>query len=90
MELGFFLGVDGPLTYPKADALRVLMKEIPLDRIVLETDSPYLPPQSHRGQRNDPSFLPEIAETLAHLKGVPVSTIAEVTTANARRLYGLP
>lgn len=87
---GFMLGVDGPLTYPAASALRALFATIPLDFLVLETDSPYLPPQSHRGKRNEPSHIPAIAKALADLKQVPIETIGTATSMNARRLFQLP
>jgi TatD DNase family protein len=87
MALGFFIGVDGPLTYPNASPLRALFRELPLDRIVLETDSPYLPPQDRRGGRNEPSFIEAVARALAALKGVAVEDVRERTSANAEKLY---
>ncbi len=85
--LGFMFGVDGPLTYPKAEDLRAVFSGLPLDSIVLETDSPYLPPQNRRGQRNEPSYLPAVAEELARLKNLPLDEVHRLTTQNARRLY---
>lgn len=87
IERGFMLGVDAPITYPAATPLRALFAALPLDSLVLETDSPYLPPQSHRGKRNEPTHIPAIAKALADLKHVPIETIATATTANARRLF---
>jgi TatD DNase family protein len=89
IDLGFMVGVDAPLTYPAATALRNLMAHLPLESLVLETDSPYLPPQGHRGKRNDPSHIPAIAKALADLKQVPLSTLATTTTNNANRLFQL-
>ncbi|MBI3292047.1 MAG: TatD family hydrolase [Elusimicrobia bacterium] len=89
LALGFFLGVDGPITYPNAHRLREIIKQVPLERLVLETDAPYLPPQRYRGQRNEPAYLSLIAEAVATLKGVPVEKILSVTTENARGLYQL-
>lgn len=89
VELGFALGVDGPVTYPKNDALRAALAAAGLESLVLETDSPYLPPQSSRGKRNEPANLGEIAGRLAELFKVPASTVAEATTANALALYRL-
>ncbi|HNI56141.1 MAG TPA: TatD family hydrolase, partial [Elusimicrobiota bacterium] len=63
---------------------------LPLESLVLETDSPYLPPQSHRGKRNEPALLPAVVRALAELKHVAVEKIAAATAANARRLYRLP
>lgn len=85
--LGFALGVDGPVTYPKNDALRQALKAAGLDVLVLETDSPYLPPQSSRGKRNDPSALPEIAESLAKVFETTAQDVARRTTRNALDLY---
>lgn len=89
LQMGFFVGVDGPLTYPSAKVLRGVMGSIPLERIVLETDSPYLPPQTHRGKRNEPAHLIAVAEKLAEIKSVSVDDVARVATANACTLFGL-
>ena len=85
--LGFFLGVDGPVTYPNATGLREALDAVPIESFVLETDSPYLPPQSRRGQRNEPSCLPEIGLRLAAHKRCPPSEAAEIWTRNAHRLF---
>ena len=90
VELGFLIGVDGPVTYPKAEGLRDALRELPADVLLLETDSPYLPPQSHRGGRNEPSFLPAVADALARVKGSTAAEIAAATARNARRLFALP
>jgi TatD DNase family protein len=86
---GFFIGVDAPLTYKKAQPLRDLMSALPLDRIVLETDSPYLPPEGLRGQRNEPRHVNAVAAALAALKGLPFEDVAAQTSLNARALYGI-
>lgn len=86
---GFFIGVAGPLTYPNARPLRELVQRISLDRLLLETDSPYLPPQSHRGQRNEPSHLPEIATALAELHSAEFEQVTQLTSHNAARLFDL-
>jgi TatD DNase family protein len=86
---GFYLGVDGPATYPSAKALKEAIGTIPLDRLLLETDSPYLPPQDFRGKRNEPAYLPLIAHAVAALKNTTVEEVATVTTANAARLFHL-
>jgi TatD DNase family protein len=78
IELGFVLGIGGPLTYPQNDTLRKIFKTVPLDKIVLETDSPFLPPQSIRGKRNSPAQIATIAQALADLRGL---TLEEVSTA---------
>ncbi len=88
-DLGFALGVDGPVTYPKNDGLRQALRAAGPSCLVLETDSPYLPPQSSRGKRNDPSAIPEIAARLADACGVSVEALAAVTTKNAETLFRL-
>ena len=84
IKLGFKLGFGGAMTYPRATRLRELASTLPLDSIVLETDSPDIPPEFlPRGQPNRPGFLPRIAETLAKLRNMPIDEIARVTSANA-------
>ncbi|MBL0058820.1 MAG: TatD family hydrolase [Elusimicrobia bacterium] len=90
IDRGFLIGVDAPITYPAASSLRALITHLPLESLVLETDSPYLPPQSHRGKRNEPAHLPAVARALAELKHLSVEKIASTTSANARRLFRLP
>jgi len=90
LELGLFLSFTGILTFKNATGLRAVAKAVPLERILLETDCPYLAPVPHRGQRNEPAYIPLIAATLAEVKGVPVEEIARVTTANAERLFRFP
>ena len=85
VEAGFYIGVAGPITYPSADELRQTIQGVPLDRLLLETDSPYLPPQPHRGQRNEPAYLRLIADELSELVG---SAIDAVTSTNADTLFG--
>ena len=87
LALGFFLGVDGPITYPKATELRSVAARIPLDRLLLETDCPYLPPQPRRGQRNEPAYLTHIVRRVAELQGTSVERVASATTENALRLF---
>lgn len=87
--LGFALGVDGPITYPKNDGLREAFRAVGAQAAVLETDCPYLPPQSSRGKRNEPGLLGEIAGRLALVYGLPLEELARVTTENAAALYRL-
>jgi len=89
LELGLYLSFAGMLTYKKSQALRDLVKELPLERIVVETDSPYLAPQPMRGKRNEPAFVRVTANALAELAGMPQEEFARQTTANACRLFGL-
>lgn len=90
IELGLLISFTGILTFKNADALRTVAGAVPLESLLLETDSPYLAPIPQRGQRNEPAFIPHIAEALAKLKGVAVEELARVTTANAQRLFGFP
>ncbi len=85
---GFAIGADGPATYPKNAALREAFRRVGAAATVLETDSPYLPPQSCRGKRNEPKAIPEIAAALAPVWGVSVDEVARVTTDNAAALFG--
>lgn len=87
--LGFALGVDGPVTYPKNAALREAFQTAGASCVVLETDSPYLPPQSSRGKRNEPAAIPEIGAGLAQALGMPLEELARVTTENAESLFGI-
>lgn len=86
---GFYLGFTGPLTFKKADELRAIAAQTPLDRLLVETDAPFLAPHPHRGQRNEPAYVALIAAQLAELHGVTFEAVAAQTTANAGRLFGL-
>jgi TatD DNase family protein len=89
MALGLCLGIGGPLTYPKNGMLREAVKHVPLDRILLETDCPYLTPVPYRGRRNEPAYVKYVAEEIARLKGIIVEDVARQTTVNAIRVFGL-
>ena len=89
LELGFYLGIDGPVTYRKADELHTLAQKVPLERLLLETDGPYLTPQTHRGKRNEPAYLSYIVDRIAELRNTTAEQIMTVTTANAQRLFKL-
>lgn len=86
---GFKLGIGGTLTYPKNNELRSVVKEVRLSDIVLETDAPFLPPQSIRGQQNNPAQIAVIAEYVSQLRGESVETIAQQTTQSALALFGI-
>lgn len=86
IDLGFMLGIGGTLTYPKSE-LPAILREIPLEHLVLETDAPYLPPVPHRGKRNESAFLRHTAEALSEAKVLPLNQIARVTTENALRMF---
>lgn len=85
-ELGFYVGVGGILTFSNSD-LDQSVKDIPLEQIVVETDSPYLAPEPHRGNRNEPAYVRHVAERLARVKEVPVQEVERITTENARAIY---
>ena len=88
LEMGFYLGFTGPVTYKKADELRAVVAQVPLDRILVETDAPFLAPQQHRGKRNEPAYVAYVAERIAEIRGMTTAEIARQTTENAKRLFG--
>jgi TatD DNase family protein len=88
LEMGFYLGFTGPVTYKKADDLRAVVAQVPLDRILIETDAPFLAPQQHRGKRNEPAYVAYVAERIAEIRGLTTAEIAHQTTENAKRLFG--
>lgn len=87
LNLGFSIGIGGVITYPKNDFLREVVKKSPIDKIILETDAPYLPPQNKRGERNEPQFLIFTAEFLAKLLNVSLEILAENSTKNFINLF---
>jgi TatD DNase family protein len=87
LALGALFGVDGPITYKKADDLREVIRQIPLDRLVVETDSPYMPPVPFRGQPNKPAYVTYINAALAAVLDMSPETCAEITTANATTFF---
>ena len=89
LEMGLYVSFAGMVTYPTAQTLRDVVKEVPLDRLLVETDCPYLAPQPVRGKRNEPAFVAHTAALLAQVKGVSVAEIEEHTTRNAKALFGL-
>ena len=88
--LGFLLGIGGPVTYERANRLRKTVAAMPLEQLLLETDSPDQPGAAHRGERNEPAYLGEVLEVVAGLRGMAPDTLANATSANAQRLFGLP
>lgn len=90
MDHGFYVSFSGIVTFKKSEDLRETAAGVPLDRLMVETDAPFLAPQGHRGRRNEPAWVAVVGETLAQLHDVPVETVAEHTTRNARRFYRLP
>ncbi|MCX6091452.1 MAG: TatD family hydrolase [Candidatus Bipolaricaulota bacterium] len=89
LALGLYLGVGGPLTYPANEALRDAVRRAPLERLVLETDCPYLTPVPHRGKRNEPAYIELVAAEIARIRGISVDDVARQTTVNALALFSL-
>ncbi len=90
IELGFYIGITGPVTFKKAEELRRIVAAVPADRLLVETDGPFLTPHPYRGRRNEPAYVRYIVERIASVRGVTFDDIALQTTQNARRLFGLP
>lgn len=87
---GYYLGIGGTLTYPRNEALREIVRVSPVERLLLETDCPYLAPQPWRGKRNEPAYLTAVVEKIAEIKEIASEDVAAATTANARRFFNLP
>jgi TatD DNase family protein len=90
LTMGLFLSFAGMVTYKNAQPLRDVARDVPLDRLLVETDSPYLAPVPRRGQRNEPAFVVHTGEVLAQVRGIDGNLLAEQTTHNARRLFAFP
>jgi TatD DNase family protein len=90
IDMGFFIAFAGNSTYPKAQNLRDVAKALPLEKILIETDSPYLAPQAYRGKRNEPAYVAEVARTLASVRDLSPDEVAAATCENFRRLFRLP
>ena len=88
VEMGFLLGIGGVVTFKNA-TLADVVQAVPLESLLLETDAPYLSPVPHRGQRNEPAYVPLIAQRIADLRGITIDQVAETTTASARTLFRL-
>jgi len=87
IDLGFYIGVTGPITYPGTDRRREIVRQLPLERLLIETDSPFLTPQEHRGQRNEPAFVVHIADRIAQVQSRTPGEVADATSSNAARLF---
>lgn len=90
LEQGLYISIPGTVTYPSNDQLREVVQNVPLERLLLETDCPYLSPVPHRGKRNEPSYTRITAETVASLKGLTIEDVGRITTMNAGQLFGIP
>jgi TatD DNase family protein len=87
LDLGFYLSFTGIITFKNAEPLREVVRKVPLERMLVETDSPYLTPVPHRGKRNEPAYVRFVAETIAKVKGIGVESAAETTTRNVQDLF---
>ena len=87
IKMGYYIGVGGVVTFKNAKKLKETVQEIPLDRILLETDCPYMAPEPHRGERNDSSYIPFVIKKIAELRGITPEEVEQATRANAERLF---
>jgi TatD DNase family protein len=90
MAMGFYISFSGILTFKNARDLKEVARQVPLERLLIETDSPYLAPVPHRGRRNEPAYVRHVAEEVAALKGIPLEAVATATTANFLKLFKPP
>jgi TatD DNase family protein len=89
LQRGFHLGMAGTVTYPKSHLLRQVAATAPAERLLIETDCPWLPPQGHRGERNEPAYVLKVLETVAAAREITIEEAGALTTANAKRVFGL-
>jgi TatD DNase family protein len=89
MDMGFYISIPGSITFKNADGFREIVKRLPLESLLVETDAPFLTPEPFRGKRNEPSYVRHTAQKVAEIKGVSFERLAEVTTENALRVYSL-
>jgi len=89
IELGFYISVSGIVTFKNSSELQAVIKAIPLERLLVETDSPYLAPIPHRGKENEPAFTRDVAQFVAELKGISIQELEDATTANFFKLFSL-
>lgn len=89
LDLGLYISLSGVVTFKNASALQEVAAKVPLDRLLVETDGPFLAPHPYRGKRNEPAWVVKTAEHIAEARGIPLATLAAATTANARRLFAI-
>jgi len=89
LDMGFYLSISGPLTFSNARKLPEVVAMMPLERLLIETDSPYLTPTPHRGKRNEPAYVHFVAAEIARIRGITVEEVGEITTQNAKRVFGI-
>ena len=89
LDMNFYISLGGPVTFKNAKKPKEVAKDVPLDKLLIETDCPYLTPHPHRGKRNEPAYVKLVAEQIAELKGLTFDEVAAATTENAKRLFGI-
>lgn len=89
IKMGFYISIAGPVTFHNAKKTLEVVKEVPLEHLLIETDSPYLAPVPYRGKRNEPAYVVKVAEMFAQIKGLSVAKVAKATTANGKRAFGI-
>ena len=89
IELGFYISIAGPVTFKNARRLRELVRQLPLEKLLVETDCPYLTPHPHRGKRNEPAYVKLVAQEVARIKALSLEEVARVTSDNAQALFAL-
>ena len=89
LERGYYLGIGGVITFNNAKKLKAVVRDVPIENLVLETDSPYLAPDPFRGKPNEPKYIPLIAEKIAEIKGISLKEVAEITSRNAQKFFGI-
>ena len=87
LDLGFYISISGIVTFRNAEELRAIVRDVPLERLLVQTDAPYLAPVPYRGKRNQPAWVKHVAEEIARLRDVPVEKIASATSTNFFRLF---
>lgn len=90
LDMGFYLSIPGTVTFKKPGDYHALIRELPLDRLLVETDSPFLTPHPFRGKRNEPAYVRYVAEAVAHIKGMEEAEVAARASANTRAVFRLP
>lgn len=89
IDLGFYISLAGPVTFKNARVPKEVAKAVPLDKLLIETDSPYLTPEPYRGKRNNPIYVRQVAEKIAEIKGISVEEVAKATSKNTKELFGI-
>ncbi|OGQ34167.1 MAG: hydrolase TatD [Deltaproteobacteria bacterium RIFCSPLOWO2_01_FULL_38_9] len=89
LDMGFYISISGIVTFKKSTVLQEVVKELPLEKMLIETDAPFLAPEPNRGKRNEPAFVVQTAKKIAELKHIPLEEVAKVTTQNTKKLFGL-